>query len=262
VGKWYDTIPSPLEIEKEFDAIATSTRTRPRELPPDVIDIVSKARHLAEEERPRKRKYLEEEVDNSFTRLSSSESPASSSTTLPPAVVELLVSPPEDSSLPAKKLLPAGTNIYWDSADAKLLFNASDNETSLDRLDDLIEVLDNVNQLQSVGYKSIVSGHDPDDSLSEYKKTDIRNKALYLAYAYKEARNEMPFKTWNACCQDAINSLAKVGITYIKNAKVLERWNIEFRGDKMFYAKSRSKHDLPQLLDAFPIIVTVMMEYG
>jgi hypothetical protein len=30
----------------------------------------------------------------------------------------------------------------------------------------------------------------------------------------------------------------------------------------MFYAKSRSKHDLPQLLDAFPIIVTVMMEYG
>jgi hypothetical protein len=33
--------------------------------------------------------------------------------TLPP-----IVSPPEDSSLPAKKLLPAGTNIYWDSADA------------------------------------------------------------------------------------------------------------------------------------------------
>jgi hypothetical protein len=49
-----------------------------------------------------------------------------------------IVSPPEDSSLPAKKLLPAGTNIYWDSADAKLLFNASGNETSLDRLDDLI----------------------------------------------------------------------------------------------------------------------------
>jgi hypothetical protein len=79
-----------------------------------------------------------------------------------------------------------------------------------------------------LGYKSIVAGHDADDSLSEHKKTEIRNKALYLAYAYKEARNEMPFKTWNACCQEAINSLAKVGVTYIKNAKVLEWWNVEF----------------------------------
>ena len=72
----------------------------------------------------------------------------------------------------------------------------------------------------------------------------------------------MPFKTWNGCCEDAIISLSNVGITYIKNAKVLERWNVEFRGDKMFYAKSRSKHDLPPLLDAFPIVVTVMKEYG
>jgi hypothetical protein len=179
---------------------------------------------------------------------------------LPPVIV-VVSPPPDDSSRPAKKL-PAGTNIYWYSEDAKLLFNASDNETSLDRLDDLIEVLEHVNNLQSVGYKTIVAGHDADDSLSEHKKTEIRNKALYLAYAYKEARNEMPFKTWNACCQDAINSLANVGITYIKSSKVLERWNIEFRGDKKFYPKSRSKHDLPPLLDAFPIIVTVMKEYG
>jgi len=173
VGKWYDTIPSLLELQKECDAIARSSRTA-RELPPDVIDIVSRARHLAAEERPRKRTRLEEAVDNSSTRLSCSEPPQSpalsSSTTL-----EVVISPaaPKDSSQPAKKLLPPGTNIYWDSADARLLFNASDNETSLDRLDDLIEVLENVNQLQSVGYKTILSGHDPDDSLSEYKKTEI-----------------------------------------------------------------------------------------
>jgi hypothetical protein len=84
VGKWYDTIPSLLELEKECDAISRSTRTTPRELPDDVIDIVSKARHLAEEERPRKRTHLEEEVDNSSTRLPSEppKSPALS-TTLP-----------------------------------------------------------------------------------------------------------------------------------------------------------------------------------
>jgi hypothetical protein len=55
------------------------------------------------------------------------------------------VEPPE-SSQPAPKL-PDGTNtnIYWDSAEAKRLFNALDNETALDRLDDLIEVLEHVN---------------------------------------------------------------------------------------------------------------------
>jgi hypothetical protein len=83
VGKWYDTIPSLPELQKECDAIARSTRTL-RELPHDVIDIVSKARHLAAEERPRKRTHLEEEVDNSSTRLPSEppKSPALS-TTLP-----------------------------------------------------------------------------------------------------------------------------------------------------------------------------------
>jgi hypothetical protein len=149
---------------------------------------------------------------------------------LPPVVA--VVSPEPSQPAPAQTL-PAGSNIYWDSADAKNLFNASDNETSLHRLDDLIELLEHVNQLQSVGYKSIVAGHDADDSLSEHKKTEIRNKALYLAYGYKEARNEMPFKTWGDCCQDTIISLANVGITYIKTSKVLERWNIEFRDNKM-----------------------------
>jgi hypothetical protein len=76
------------------------------------------------------------------------------------------------------------------------LCNASDNETSFDQLNNLIEVLEHVNQLQSVGYKSIVARHgDANDSLSEHKSLlEIRNKALYHAYAYKEARNEMPFK--------------------------------------------------------------------
>ena len=41
VGKWYDTIPSLPELQKECDAIVCSTRTTQRELPHDVIDIVS-----------------------------------------------------------------------------------------------------------------------------------------------------------------------------------------------------------------------------
>ena len=162
VGKaWYDTIP---QIFDEIQALERATRTL-RELPHDVIDIVARARYLAEE-RPTKRARLDEEADNSSSLSSATtKSPATLSTTielLPPVVV--VVSPESSPPAPAQKL-PAGSNIYWDSADAKNLFNASDNETSLHRLDDLVEVLEQVNQLQSVGYKSIVAGHDADDSL-------------------------------------------------------------------------------------------------
>ena len=46
-------------------------------------------------------------------------------------------------------------------------------------------------------------------------------KARYLAQAYWIAIEEMPFKTWNDCCREAINQLASVHINYIKNEKVL-----------------------------------------
>ena len=143
-GKWHDSIPSIPELEKECQAVARSTRTQ-RELPHDVIDIISRVSHLAEE-RPTKRTRLDEEEADNSTSLSASlkSTPALRSTTiellpLPPVVVE-----PPESSQPAPKL-PDGTNIYWDSAEAKRLFNALDNETALDRLDDLIEVLEHVN---------------------------------------------------------------------------------------------------------------------
>jgi hypothetical protein len=129
IGKWHDSIPSIPELQKECEAIARSTRTL-RELP-HVIDIVARARYLAEE-RPTKRARLDEEADNSSSLSSATpKSPAPLSTTielLPPVVVVL--SPESSPPAPAQKL-PAGSNIYWDSADAKNLFNASDNETSL-----------------------------------------------------------------------------------------------------------------------------------
>jgi hypothetical protein len=88
-------------------------------------------------------------------------------------------------------------------------------------------------------------------------------KARYLAQAYRIAvEDEMPFKTWFECCLEAIDCLATVHIFYIKNAKVLERWNVEFCQKKTFHVKPRGKRDLPAFLEAHPIVVTVMQEYG
>jgi hypothetical protein len=89
-------------------------------------------------------------------------------------------------------------------------------------------------------------------------------KARYLGQANRiVALDSMPYKTWNECCQqEAINQLTAVHIHYIKNARVLERWNIEFRQRKTFCIKNKGKRDLPAFLEAHPIVATVMKEYS
>jgi hypothetical protein len=55
----------------------------------------------------------------------------------------------------------------------------------------------------------------------------------------------MPYKTWNDCCQEAINQLAAIHTRYIKNARVLERWNVELCQRKTFLRiKNKGKRDL------------------
>ena len=123
-------------------------------------------------------------------------------------------------------------------------------------------MLDNANSV-ALSYKTIIAeGHNVDNMMREHKKEGIQMKARYLAQAYQIAIEEMPLKTWNDCCREAINHLAAVHIHYIKNAKVLECWNVEFRERKTFCVKNREKRDLPAFLQAHPIVVTVMKEYG
>jgi hypothetical protein len=86
-------------------------------------------------------------------------------------------------------------------------------------------------------------------------------KARYLGQAYRIALDSMSYLTWNYCCQEAINQLAAVHIHYIKNARVLEQWNIEFH-KKTFCINNKGKRDLPAFLEAHPIVFTVMKAYG
>ena len=107
----------------------------------------------------------------------------------------------------------------------------------------MIVSLDNTNAT-ALPYETIVEGNDADDTMSEHKKESIRIKARYLAQAYRIALDFMPYKTWNDCCQEAINQLAAVHSRYIKNARVLERWNVAFSQRKTFRIKNKGKRDL------------------
>ena len=83
----------------------------------------------------------------------------------------------EATSGPKPPQLAPGFNIWWDSQEAIKLFNASkEKETAIDRLEDLIAVLENANST-ALSYKTIVEGHDADDTMSEHKKEGIRIKA-------------------------------------------------------------------------------------
>ena len=68
--------------------------------------------------------------------------------------------------------------------------------------------------------------------MSEYKKESTRMKARYLGQAYRMALDSMPYKTWNDCCQEAINQLAVVHIRYIK---IQEFW----RGGMLSFVKGK-----------------------
>jgi hypothetical protein len=158
--------------------------------------------------------------------------------------------------------LPPGYSIWWDSMDAFMLFNGNkDIETAVDRVSDLIAVLDGANETPT-SYKTIVEGNATDDTMSEHQKESIKMKARYLAQAYRIALESMPYKNWHDCCQEAINVLAAVHIRYIRNARVLRRWNEDFRQRKTFSIKTNDKRHLPAFLQAHPIVVTVMKEYG
>ena len=59
----------------------------------------------------------------------------------------------------------------------------------------MIATLKNATILPLIGYNMIVEGHNADEMMSEYRKHDMRMKALYLLAAYEEAQEDMPFKT-------------------------------------------------------------------
>ena len=180
----------------EIQALERATRNKEqRQFPPDVIDFVSIAIHKAlqrkrqqKEEDERAAKRLCQESTPSHTTACHSNTSSSNQDDTTPTT--------EDASRGTiRPQLPPGYNIWWESTEAFKLFNASkEKETTVDRLQDLIAVLEKSNST-AVAYKKIVEGLDAenDDTMSEHKKEDVRMKARYLAQAYRIAIEEMPY---------------------------------------------------------------------
>jgi hypothetical protein len=208
--KWYDTIE---DISNEIQALGCATRAQEqeRQFPADVIDLVSKAKAIVQERdklvdngQNVKRRRLLDAYDCNGDSITSNSQEEEQEEARDGRSEDI------DAETPKPPQLAPGYNIWWDSTEAQMLFNSSkEKETVIDRLQDLTAILDN--STFAVGlYRTIVEGHDADNIMSDHKKENIQMRARYLAQAYRIAIEEMPFKTWNDCCQEAINQLAAV----------------------------------------------------
>lgn len=102
-------------------------------------------------------------------------------------------------------------------------------------------------------------------TMSNYKKNDIWMKALYLLCAYKEARLEMPFKTWTQCCRHAIVCMSNASINYISNAeaKFCNDGTWSFVWTTCFISNSKPSMICCRFSNLIPVLaVTSMKEYG
>jgi hypothetical protein len=151
---WYETVP---QIFDEIQAPERETRNKAqRHFPADVIDLVSKANALVHErddklenERATKRRRLlhitaSDSVDSLVGEGSDEIDRDTLSNGNESSATEQTMSGPEPPQL------APGYNIWWDSIKAQKLFNASkEKETAVDRLEDLIAVLDHALKLDS-----------------------------------------------------------------------------------------------------------------
>ena len=159
-----------------------------RQLPADVVDLLSKANALVhnrdkiEDERAAKRRRLLE-INNSSHSSNSEEATTGSDGC--DGIDE--TNGDEATSGPKPPQLAPGFNIWWYSMDAQKLLNVSkEKETVVDRLEDLFAILDDANSM-ALSYNTVVEGHDPENTMSEHKKEVIQMKARYLAQAYRIA---------------------------------------------------------------------------
>lgn len=79
--------------------------------------------------------------------------------------------------------------------DAKAFQSLQKKATAVDRLEDVIAVLDNSNSTV-LSFKALA-----ENMMSEHKKEGTRMKARYLAQAYRIAIEEVQLKTWNDYCR-------------------------------------------------------------
>ena len=169
-------------------------------------------------------------------------------------------------SLDIKNQLKNATNnvsigiSYWDSLNAKNLFNPLATETVLKCLmrrdrqllsstTDDKDLFDQTHDNSELG------------SLTVKARKIIRLKCMYLRKAYEIAIQHMNQKTWGECCTLAVAELKDVGIDYITQGRTIQNWNMEYRKTELFEIPNAKMNREPKLFSLFPEAKEELLEY-
>ena len=149
---------------------------------------------------------------------------------------------------------------YWDSPEAKLLFNPNPNENTLDCLIRRVTLLANAVSDDDV-LKHLINDSESFEIFSSKKKEWMRTICLYLKRSYENAIQYMNLKTWSSCVKLAIEELADIGVKRIKNDKTIRRWNIRFRASENLNIQLHRSEVEPKIFCLFPEAKTEFIRY-
>jgi hypothetical protein len=102
---------------------------------------------------------------------------------------------------------------YWESSQARNLFQPQPEEIVLDYLYRRIKILKAAYNDWSKLVDILDGGEEPLEELTDYFKQKLVQKCLYLCRVYQAALRTMDNGTnWSVCCQMAIDEIAKLEI--------------------------------------------------
>jgi len=94
--------------------------------------------------------------------------------------------------------------IYWESNEAKNLFQLQQEEDVWEGVSKQIALLTHPNTTDT-SYLEILEGNAVNkDSLTEYQTFTLHQKCQILAFVLHDAQENMPMWTWEKCCETAI----------------------------------------------------------
>lgn len=170
-------------------------------------------------------------------------------------------SDPQDHTSSAEMI---SSQTYFDSPEAIVLFAPREDETVLECIDKLVEILTFVNNNVD-GWRHVVEGGDPDKICTPNQIFEIRHRCAFLCLALQLAKENMNKMNWFECCQVAAEQLNKAGMMLTKNGRTIQRWHREFRASRRFPHPNPNvmlgKKAMPPFLEAFPEMVEQLRQF-
>jgi hypothetical protein len=120
---------------------------------------------------------------------------------------------------------------YWDSKDARNVFNPKEGEAVVAALDRRIGLLIQMQNDEELFLKHTNRAKDNPPTPQQYL-TGVR-KLFYLQKAYEYALECMPESTWEDCCTRAISVARWANIELTKSHRTVQAWHKYFSKNDM-----------------------------